>query len=134
MIHLSCQCLYGMFTLVRSFRFIVSFYYVILRIPFESKNPFGFLIAVTLQYIIVGYELSVIACMLSLGIGAFMFAIASTEEINRSLNDFNKVMNGDGQGSSDNRSYFLEQFSTFIVAHSTVKQLRRSILHVDHFE
>lgn len=81
----------------------------------------GFLLGSTIKYIAIEYELHVIACVLSLAVGLFLFSMASTKEIKNAVHDFNKVIND--QSTSDNRTYHMQQFSTFIYAHSTVKQL-----------
>lgn len=56
-----------------------------------------------------------------------MFAMASTEEIQNAVHEFNKVVND--QAASKNQPYILQQLSTFIYAHSTVKQLSRMNLN-----
>lgn len=99
------------------------------RIPFDSKNPPGFLIAFTLQYIIISYELYVIACVLSLAVGAYLFAIAATNEIESGIHDINEST----QIKPKNRLNFLQQFSIFISVHSTVKQLSKSIFSIHSF-
>lgn len=82
------------------------------------------MIAINLEYIAVVYLLYLISCILSLAIGSYIFAIASTKEIRRNIRDFNKVvMVNDEQTKPDKRSYLISQFSVFIHAHSTVKQL-----------
>lgn len=83
-----------------------------------------FLIAFTFQFVIVAYELYVIACVVTFAIGAYIFAIASTIEIERNVDDFNNVLND--RPTSGNRAYILSQFAVFIYAHSTVKRLSKS--------
>ena len=112
---------YEINTSAKSIHFRLFYFFSIQRTPFDSKNPIGFIIAITFQYITIAYGLHVIACVLSLGIGAFMFAMASTEEIKFALNTFNKVVND--QITPDNRLFILQQFAVFIHAHSIVKQL-----------
>lgn len=83
-----------------------------------------FLIAFTFQFVIVAYELYVIACVTTFGIGAYVFAMASTIEIERNVNDFDNVLHD--RPTTSNRAYILSQFSVFIYAHSTVKRLSKS--------
>lgn len=103
------------------FNFVIHFT-TFLRMPFDPSGPIKFTVLITFQFITIAYELYVIACVLSVAIGVFMFAMASTEEIQNAVHEFNNVVND--QATSQNQSYILQQLSTFIYAHSTVKQLR----------
>lgn len=93
---------------------------------FDTQNPIGFTTAITLQYIAVSYLLHVTACVLSIGVGAYIFAIATTKEIERAVNDFNIVAKG--RTTAANHAFLMSQFSVFIDAHSTVKQLSKLFL------
>lgn len=108
---------------VFSWNFYFNFLAMFHRLPYKLNSPFRFLFAITFQYMSVAYLLYIIACVLSLAIGAFIFAIASTKEINRELYEFDKVVNA--QRTPEIRLYLLSQFTVFINAHSTVKQLSR---------
>lgn len=86
--------------------------------PFDWRNPIGYLVAVIIQFIIVAYEFFVIACTLSLAIGAFWFAISATKEIKRIVNSIDE--NTEHKGGEE---IMFKEFSTFIHMHSIVKQL-----------
>lgn len=74
--------------------------------------------AVTIQFIIVAYEFFVIACTLSLAIGAFWFAISSTVDIKQIVHSVDKKVK---QKRSERK--MIKEFCTFIHMHSVVKQL-----------
>lgn len=59
------------------------------RFPFDRNNPIGYLIAVVIEYIIIDYELLIVACTLGLGIGMYWFAISVAKEIKRILRSIN---------------------------------------------
>ena len=88
------------------------------RFPFNSKNHIGYFIACSLQYIIIGYELYVIACIFSLAIGGYMIGISGTKEIKNVLHSINGITK-----TSGDKKYLFQQICLFIFAHSIVKQL-----------
>lgn len=60
-----------------------------LRLPFDAKNPFVYLIVVTYQLIGVVYILLLLACTVSIGIGLCLFLLSETGGIKRILLSFN---------------------------------------------
>lgn len=92
---------------------------LIKRFAFDWNNPIGYLIAITIEYIILGYQGFTVACSLSLNIGEYLFAIAATEEFQR----FAPIINDKAQ-SNDDRSSDLKAFLVeFINSHGIMKQL-----------
>lgn len=89
------------------------------RFPFDSNNPIGYFVAVTVQYIICGYEFFLIACSLALFIGLNWFIVAVIKEIRRILHEINKK----AQANANQPSKLMELFSEFIYTHSILKQL-----------
>lgn len=88
---------------------------MIVRYPFDWRNPFGYSIAFTLQYITLAYVFQFIALIASMGIGVFLLTISMVKDLKytaKALNKFNK-----------NKSLSLEQFYEFIQYYSIVKQL-----------
>lgn len=81
---------------------------------------------ITLQYMATSYIFHVIACVVTIGVGAFIFAIATTKEIKKAVHDFNSVVNG--RDTAENHAFLMSQFSVFVNAHSTVKQLSKNFL------
>lgn len=88
-----------------------------LRLPFDSNNPVGYLIAVIIAYVLVGCAYFIIACTLGLGIGAYWFAISSTKEIKHTLH----LINDKAHRNLSNKLKVL--FSKFIYGYGIVKQL-----------
>lgn len=88
-----------------------------LRFPFGTKNPFGYIVATVLQYIIVVYAFSVLSSLATLGIGAFLFAVLATKDIIQSMKSIDK-----SAMSEKRQSKTFKRFSDFILIHSTVKQ------------
>lgn len=97
---------------------------------FDTQNPIGFTVGIILQYTAILYLLHVVAGLLTIGVGAYIFAIATTKEIKRAVLDFNKVVNC--RATADNHAFLMSQFSVFVHAHSTVMQLSK--LFVISFE
>lgn len=77
------------------------------------------MIAVTFEYIELGFELFILACTLAVGIGAFCFAILITGEIQRIL----RLINDKAQAKKNQSNELMVLFSEFIDAHDIVKQL-----------
>lgn len=90
------------------------------RFPFDSEhNPIGYFIAFVIEYLLIGYEYFIIACTLSLGIGAFWLAIPATQEIQHILHLIN-----DEVYANENQSNELKLlFSDFVNIHGIAKQL-----------
>lgn len=91
---------------------------ILKRFPFDYDDPIGYFIAVVIEYIIIGYELLVVACLSSTGIGAFCIAFTATKEIRRALNLFN-----DEAQTNDSESVKSDLLAECIDAHGTLKQL-----------
>lgn len=78
------------------------------------------MVAVTIEYIILGYEYSIDASSVGLGIGAYLTAISMIKEIQRILHKINnKFQSGKDQSSVELKILFSE----FIELHAVTKQL-----------
>lgn len=105
----------------------LSFACSFVRFPFDSYNPIGYLITIILEYIIYGYELFVIACTVTIGIGAFLFAMSVAEEIQSILHSINAEIQANENISSDElKTLFIE----YIDVHANVKQLSTNIFNI----
>lgn len=62
-----------------------------LRLPFDEKKPIVYLIVVTYQFIECVYTLVLCACILSIGIGMYMFLFSVVEDIKRDLRLTNEL-------------------------------------------
>lgn len=90
------------------------------RFPFDPKNPIGYLIAVVLEYITLAYEYFVIACTLSLGIGAYWIATSATKDIQKHiLHSINETARENGNQLSELKNLLSE----YNEAHAAIKQL-----------
>lgn len=89
------------------------------RFPFDSNDLVGYATAIIIEYVLFGYECVIVACTLSLGIGACDFAISITKEIQRILRAINNEAHAD-----DNRLNEMKiLFSEYIYAHAAIKKL-----------
>ena len=92
------------------------------RLPFDWRNPFGFLVAIAIQYVMLSYTLIVAAVMMTLAIGAYLFGMAASKCIKGSL--FNISRNIKARRS---RKHVMKQVIEFVEFHSTVKQLSETV-------
>lgn len=88
------------------------------RFPFDWKNPLGYFLAFTLQFLICTYLFILIACGFCIGIGVFMVLEPLIEDIKISLNSISDCVE-----SKRKRSHISKQFSDAIHFYSVVKQL-----------
>lgn len=89
------------------------------RFPFAWNNPFGYLIAVTVEYTTCACEYFLGACTLALAIGTFWIAISMTKEIQQIL----LIINDEAKEKKIQSEQLNVLFSEFIDAHGIVKQL-----------
>lgn len=121
MIHLNYHFQCGKFQLklILEFERKTHFSLLLERFPFDPKNLTGYSIAVIIEYIILFYEYFIDTCTVSLGIGAFYFAISATDEVQYILHSIN-----DRAKASENQSSELKiLLAEFIDAHVATKQL-----------
>lgn len=62
------------------------------RLPFDWKNLMGYTCAVAVQYMVGVCMFSIIANLLSLGFGAFLYAVRATTDITANLELINKTI------------------------------------------
>lgn len=75
------------------------------------------------EYIIFGYEIFVIACIMSLGIGIFWFIISSTKNLRSILHEISGHRTRTRTKTEGNQLNRHELFAEFIYAHNDIKQL-----------
>lgn len=90
------------------------------RLPFDSKNPIGFVIALSLEVGTFYYLFNLLGFCITLEIGAFMFMLAATEDIQQNLHSINEYT-----GSKRRHQQLSKQLINFIDYHSTMKQLSK---------
>lgn len=90
------------------------------RFPFPWKNPYGFFIAVAIQYIMLTGVLMMASCVLTLSTGFFSLVLTMAKVIKQSLRSINR-----NSKKKKNRTAISNQITRFIRYHSMVKQLSR---------
>lgn len=103
--------------------FINSFIVALTRFPFDWNNPIGYFFAFTVEYVILGYEFFMDACILSLIIGAYCFAISATKEIKRILHLINEKARANRKNKKKQQNEMKILLTEFIDIHATTKQL-----------
>lgn len=88
------------------------------RLPFEWRNPSVYLLVVFMQCISIAYKFSLIAGIASYGIGCFLFAMKTTEEIQSFLELLNEKLK-----TEDDLQRSVRFVSKFVHCHSLLKQL-----------
>lgn len=61
-----------------------------LRFPFDWRNPIGYLIALSSQFIADTYFFIFVACVVAFGLGIFLFLLAAAKDIKTDLRLLNK--------------------------------------------
>lgn len=88
------------------------------RFPFDWKNPYGFLISISIEHIMITYALIIGVCALNFSIETYLFVMATTKVIKQNLNSINE-----NDKTNQTRTSISTQFSQFVRYHSMVKQL-----------
>lgn len=99
------------------------------RFPFDTKNPIGYLVACSLQYIHLAYEAFFIVNTASLGLGSYFFAMTAIEDVKSILRSINAQCTENI--STKGQLQALNQVHEFIRMHSTLKQLSSYFLYGD---
>lgn len=97
------------------------------RTPFDWRNPIGYLVAVTMQYVMIMYLLSTVGCALVFAIASYLFSIAMSKSIKLNLCSINRKA-----GDEIHRMRLMEQLVEFIEYHSRVKQLSIQNKQIEH--
>lgn len=104
------------------------FIFVFERFPFVTNNLIGYSIAALLQFIMNKYAYHIIACTLSLGIGAFLSAISVTKAIRRMLHKIHDKT----EGNECQTIKLKRLLSEFICAHAVAKKLSKLFILESH--
>lgn len=91
---------------------------VSIRLPFNQNYPFGFFLAMSMQFVMLSCMSIIAGCAIALAVGSFLYGIAMTKCIKGSLFAINR-------GARAKKGRHLEQIIEFIRFHSTAKQLSR---------
>lgn len=124
MIHFNCHTHCGKKNYCKNGQNVLTQWNVLIflaanRFPYEWNSPVGYLIVIIFEYIILGYQLFIVACTLALGVGAFVFATSISKEIQRILHSINYEARRNERQSNGLEVLFFE----YLGAHGFVKQL-----------
>ena len=86
------------------------------RLPFDWKDPMGYICASTFQYLLGVGMFFIIASLLSIGIGAFLFAVRASTDITNNLELINESIK-----TNRSRERVLKYLSDFVQFHGDVK-------------
>lgn len=120
-----CEVLY------LKWKFLVSlaiFLLWICRYPFDWKNPIGYFVAVTFQYISAVYLFTFTNCLIFFGIGSFIFEHSATNDLKNDLKSSNGIVK-----IKRKRAQVLDRVSDFIQFYSKLKQLSLRVDHITIF-
>lgn len=98
------------------------------RLPFDWRNPVGYLIAAPFQYILLENPLRYLATMLSIGAGMFLFTISMTEDGKTDLRAANDCVH-----TNQSSDAMFEHLSTFLRDHSNIKELSKMRQSISDF-
>lgn len=90
------------------------------RLPFDWQTPFGYFIAIAMQYVMVLYMLMLGAFFISLAVGSYVYMVAANKCTKCSLSSINRNAITDHA----NQNGLLEQFIELIRFQSAEKELR----------
>lgn len=118
---------YGMFAMshlisIYLFNDLQHRYFIfVCRFPFNAKNPFGFLIALALQYIMFSYAAKIAAGVLALAIGLYLYTIAMSKCVKQNLIAMSQSFRSKSQ-SKTARPFIRDQFIEYIKCYSSVRR------------
>lgn len=90
----------------------------ILRLPYDWKNPIGYLVAVSALLLWALFPFQYMGCIITLAFGVFMFATALVKDLNGVLHSINSMIN-----DKESRNEMYKELSEFIRIHANAKQL-----------
>lgn len=93
------------------------FVFILQRLPFNWKNPFGYLAAITLQYALTRCFFIYVGSFASFSVGAFLFSWAMSKDVKCSLNPINRKRN-----ARKRTPKIFWQLTKFIQIHSDSKR------------
>lgn len=107
-------------TLLHDFGFaqILIFFLNCQRLPFDWRNPQGYLFAIFIEFLVAFCVLSFIACFSTFAFGAFMFALSFVKDLIAEVNYINKCVR-----TKRSETKVLKRFVKSIALHADMKQL-----------
>lgn len=102
-------------------KFIYIFEYTMIRLPYDWKNPAGYLFTVAITLLVGMYPFQYMGCIVFLALGSFIFAISIVKVFKVELHSINKMAN-----DKQPRRNMYKKLSEFIQMQSISKQLSGS--------
>lgn len=94
------------------------------RFPFDTRNPIGYLIASGLQFVHLAFESFFISNLVSLGVGAFLYALTAIKDLKNILRSIDAQCMQ--KKPMRERRQAMNQVREFVQMHSELKQLSLS--------
>ena len=88
--------------------------------PFDWRNPVGFVIAMSMLYIMFSCIMKIAACVIALAVGSYLYAIADSKCLQRILS----AVDQSSQLKAE-RKHIRKQLVDLMQYHSNVKQLSK---------
>lgn len=98
--------------------FVYICVYLIRRLPFDWRNPYGYLAAVLIQYVVGLYLFLFATCVLPTTLGAYMLARTFAKDLMICINSINDRVNING-----NKVEIIKQYSKMLKIHSFLLEL-----------
>ena len=92
----------------------------ICRLPFDTKTPVGFLIAMSMMIIMTSHATLIGACAVSLTCGSSLYVIAASKCVKKSLHSISRNAH-----SKKKRIHIFDQLTEFVEFHSRIKRLNQ---------
>lgn len=90
------------------------------RLPYDWKNPYGYMVAVVAQLLWASFAFTYIGCVLALSFGCFMFSLAMIKILKNDLHSIDKMAR-----DKNSRSDMYKKLCEFLETHANTKQLSR---------
>lgn len=86
------------------------------RFPFDWRSPLGYLAIMTIQYIMQMYAHKIVACVLVIAAGFYLYSVTAIKSMKISLSSIQRK-------SHDKNERLREELFEFLEFHSRMKQL-----------
>lgn len=88
------------------------------RFPFDWKHPFGYTLAILIEFLLTLSVMRYLACFSTLAFGSFWFALQFAKELIAGLNSINECVQ-----AKESETKILKRLNETIAMHADVKQL-----------
>lgn len=95
------------------------------RIPFNTKHPIGFSVAIVIQFVLIRNVMILLYCFLLIGIATLPMLFPLTDDIKCDMKTIQKSLK-----NKRKRSKIIESLSQFVQSHADARQLNLKFLFV----